>query len=225
MHSNRPMTSEYTRMTKVDRQTDRQICITRNPLAQVSDMSNSEQRAQSLPEDLESDLRWWSKPSRVHSSADLSSLRKLVEGTKSFLRSDLLSFVASCGDRPVLLAYAGDGTAARTRTVIASRSGESTVHRSGKKGTEFLVHHVFACSVDSFGNRHSRVLFEDPRPMTEGKTSAAEVSLGRHFCSFRRVEPHRGVVIVQLSWDRAKFEAIARCRISQDTADQVPEAR
>ena len=153
-------------------------------------------------------LRAWTKPSADHHN-NLSLLARTVEVCKSFLRCCMEDFIRSCGDRPLLLSYAGDGTVIGTRCNVMASSGDQSIKRSGKGSHEYYVHHCFAVSYDAMGNRHCCVLLEDPRPMTWGKTALAEFALGKQFMPDARLLGHAGIQVLHKSWDRAKFGAIS----------------
>ena len=133
-----------------------------------------------------------------------------VEVAKAFLRQDAEKFVRDLEGRPVLLQYSGDGTPIKSKCSITARSGEESLRRSGRRTSEYYVQNCFLVAFDAFGVRQSKVLLEDPRPMTEGKRCASEFAFGLQRLPRLRALGHRGIEIFSMSWDRAKFEALSR---------------
>ena len=157
------------------------------------------------------DLRCrWSSPTLKHRHDDLQLLCSAVEVAKAFLRQDAEKFVRDLEGRPVLLQYSGDGTPIKSKCSITARSGEESLRRSGRRTSEYYVQNCFLVAFDAFGVRQSKVLLEDPRPMTEGKRCASELAFGLQLLPRLRALGHRGIEIFSMSWDRAKFEALSR---------------
>ena len=117
--------------------------------------------------------------------------------------------ISEVGERCLLLSYSGDGTPITTRAHVTLSSGSETIRRAGRAAGEYYVHNVFAVAFDAFDRRFSVVSLEDPRPMSLGKQTIADLAFNIALTPQARDVGHRSILVLHAAWDRAKYEAIS----------------
>ena len=173
-------------------------------------------------------LSHWGRPSPSHTPAALARVAQVLEARKAFQRDDFEAFIANVGDGALLLSYSGDGTPIWSLKQTRTESGSHSLTQVGSRTAEWFVHNCFAVSHSGDGERGARVLLDDPRPMTDGKTAEAEFAFGELFVPDPRKLGHSGILAFHVSFDRAKFEKHFRLWRQKITkmlleADQLPD--
>ena len=154
-------------------------------------------------------IRTFGKPSRAHSTREFEDVVRVVEASKKFMRAEAENFIASSGEKTLLMCYQGDGTPIRTIRRIRSKSKGDELDRRGVRVIEYYIHNVVVAGYPTPGQRVQHIMLEDPRPMTHGKKAPAELSLGTSFIPKPRALGHKGIEILHHAFDRAHFESIS----------------
>jgi len=119
--------------------------------------------------------------------------------------------VSGAAGAPVLISYSSDGTPISTRKrATATSSSDVSVTRTGKTTEELLVQHACVRYLDSRGVAHSRVVLQEPLPLTNGKSAWALLSRGVDFLPTARQMGHHGISVCHYAFDRAAYSALAR---------------
>ena len=144
-------------------------------------------------------------------TTDIRALDKASEISKEVLRTSVFTLVAKAENRPMLRSSQSDGTPIRVKqTQTVELASGKKHHLSGKASHEFLVGNSMYKYQDEKHTWHTKVLFTDPQPLTEGKTAAALFEADKRYWLSLRQLGHQGFALEHYAWDRGCFSALSR---------------
>lgn len=145
-------------------------------------------------------LEQWAKAGRSHDSKGLQQLTKAAVVLQKYSRADTIDLIKAAEEKPLLVSYHADGTPIVTRHHLRhALSGHRPLIRSGKATEEFCCQAAIYVFHVAIGDRQSKALVSDTRPMTQGKTSQAMLSLGLDVLLHPRSHGHAGILILRRS--------------------------
>lgn len=145
------------------------------------------------------------------SKSDMRAAGRLCESGKEVLRNAAFEFLRDASGAAVLNSKSADGTP--ISVVVRSRralpSGD-VVARSGRQSSEFLIKNQFLRAFVPGQGCTTRVLLQEPVPLTHGKTALAIFSAcGKDWMTLRQMG-HTGCAIEHYCYDRFGISAHER---------------
>ena len=141
---------------------------------------------------------------------DMRDAARACEVGKAVLRVAAAELVAAAHGAPILNSKSADGTpinvAVRYASVLPSGA---RVRRYGRAGEEFLVKNQFL-RVHLPGTTMTRVLLQEPQPLSHGKSAAAIFQACKKDWRSLREMGHRGCAVEHFCYDRCGLTAHER---------------
>ena len=151
--------------------------------------------------------------SRVHPVLDREQAEecaKLCEIGKAYLLRKAKALVRNAEGRAVLFTYGSDATSAKCVVTYTAKVDAKRVQRRGAHGVELLVERAFLKTTTPSGRKHVACLWNDPRPLLQGKTAWVHVSAACKFFPLLRALGHTGIAVSHYCFDRALQSSLAK---------------
>lgn len=134
----------------------------------------------------------------------------MAEVLKATLLRKARALLTGAAGRPVLFSYSSDGTPMKVAVRVSSQGlvSNSTLHRKGKTGVEFLLQRGWYKTIGPEGNVCMCVLLADPVPLSYGKGSWYLYTAAEQFAPLVQELGHEGICVTHYAFDRAIFGAL-----------------
>ena len=153
------------------------------------------------------------KASAVLSRDDLRAITALTEHAKQFLDSRYEQFVRADSSGALMQIYSNDGTPVKTKVHVAATLTSDTcaskkLHLKQHQGIELLVQASF-CRRRVGGELDTCATFNDPTPLSFGKTCEAIFATSLRSFSSLRSFGHQGIALEVKVFDRGTFSKLS----------------
>ena len=152
-----------------------------------------------------------SRASGALSPNEANAIQKVAEVGKEVLGSAFQDLVIIVAGSPVLTSKSADGTPITVvKRVDATMPGGKKIRRTGRECHEFLVKNQFGRALMPDGKTLTRVMLQDPLPLTHGKTSSAMFEACKKDWKSLRECGHIGCAVEHYCFDRCGFSSSER---------------